>query len=237
MSNSASSICHLPRYDVPKCWDSGNSRTTLLAQMWAANISPKPFDSMNIYFGTSGSTKLFVKSKDLHIGEAERAQTWTTLFLSVPPDESREKNKVDSREASPTTKAVSRDTKWDGGYHNLLRKATSTAAPWVQAGHGEQGHPFLGLFLLLPQPLHRTELDFTGHIFQKTLACPTAQLVQLKPSLLLWGRNMPVSRQNQLTIQEEPGPALPAPTLLFLQTLRVLPTNSLWGKRGKSKIQ
>lgn len=58
----------------------------------------------------------------------------------------------------------------------------------------------------LPRPLHGTELGFTGRVFQETLGCPT---VQLKPSLLLRSRNVPVSLQIWVTIQGEPGPALP----------------------------
>lgn len=92
-------------------------------------------------------------------------------------------------------------------------------------------------FSLLPWPLHGAELDLTGHVFQETLACPTVQVVQLKPSLLLRSRNVPVSPQIWVTIQEEPGPALPELTLLFLQTLRVLLTSSLvGGKRAKARF-
>lgn len=65
---------------------------------------------MNIYFGTSGNTKLFLKSKDLCM-QKQSTQTSTTLILSVRSDEGREKNKVDSREGSPIAKAVSTDTK------------------------------------------------------------------------------------------------------------------------------
>lgn len=50
-------------------------------------------------------------------------------------------------------------------------------------------------FSLLPWTLRGPELDLRGHVFQDTLACPPVQVVQLKPSLLLQSRNVPVSPQ------------------------------------------
>ena len=144
---------------------------------------------------------------------------------------------MDSREASPTAKAVSRDTKWDGGHHTLTRKATSTAVPCALAGGREGGHPFLGLFL--PTPLappwgrarsYRTCFPGDINVLHSAAGPVETIFAPRKQKHACFSTNLSNNPGGAWTCSPSTSPALPAGPQSSAHQLFV-------GEKGKSKIQ
>lgn len=155
------------------------------------------------------------KIYELTHAEAKHTNTNSTDFTCFIWGGERE-NEVNSREASATAKAVSG--------HQVRRR---TSHP-DQKSHLHGSPPCIswrwGRSSPLPEPSKGQSLilqDVTSRRLEPAPQLPPGP-AETFVSLFLWGRSVP--SQIWGTFRNEPIPALPAPTLLFLQTSAFCPS-------------
>lgn len=168
--------------------------------------------------------------------QKQSTQTSNTLVLSVQFDDRREKMRWTPGKPVPQTRLYQETASRMEAITCWQEKPPPRQFIVCKLEVGKEDTPSWDYVSPHLWPFYGANISLKRCIYQETLAWSIAKLIRLKLSLLLWGSNVPGSPHIWVTTQEEPGPSLSAPALLFLPTFRALPTNSLWGKRAKARL-